>query len=186
MIQKNNIKKITETIAQLATLLALLAIVSYAGKSIIDYTHEILKPKVEDELFEIKIGEKISDVLFKNPDFYEDKKFDDYIMYRNEKGNKKFITSDGIVKELFYSCKDGDTTTEIAGISCNSKGEKILDKFGRDVKVLCLQENDAMKNKRRIYAIKKHGVEFVLEYNKVMYVVVKPNRPISLGWSECV
>jgi len=128
------------------------------------------------ELYGIKIGDKLSDVLFKNEGIVADNERSDkdYLSFKDAFYNvnkqiptRFFKTTNGLVKEIRIECQKDDVSTEIATIKCNDSGEVILDKFGTDVKILCRIINDEKKVKQRIYEVYKYRLRFGLEYNKV-------------------
>lgn len=146
----------------LALGLALLAIIE------IDYYFKN-KPKIISEFKNITLGEKISDVRFKISGLVLLEKNDkavknDLTIYKNDDLRIGIFEKSGIVYSVAYVCNDGYDATSINGIRCEDKGEQILKKFKKDLRVLC-QKNDASS---RSYEIPKYGIRYVLNTNSVI------------------
>jgi hypothetical protein len=161
----------------------------FFGNKLIDYFEN--KPKIVTELNGIHLGEKLSDVLFKNEGYKIDKEEEreNYIMYTNDKKTQQFKVENGVVKRIAMICGQSDSMTKFQNIFCNDAGEKVLEKFGKEVKVLCRKKEDEFKDKLRMYDVEKYGVRFGIEYNKVKaFIVTEPNQVFeesSKSWGSC-
>ncbi len=170
--------------------LILIGISYFYRNNLIDSFEE--KPKIVSELSGIRIGEKLSDVLFKNEGFKVSAGSEKAksVIYENETGRKQFESENGVVTRIILGCEKEDTTTEYAKIKCNANGDEILEKFQKDVKIICRQIDDELKTKNRLYDIEKYGIRFALEYNKVIgFLVAEPNKLFTEknndSWGEC-
>lgn len=190
MYNKETLKKIIPYCVKLTIILLFCGLSYVAIKKVIEYVEN--QPKVVTELYGVSVGEKLADVLFKNAGFTidkdEDKKYG--VGYSNERKTKQFNTENGIVTRVMFVCEYEDTDTEFAQIKCNAKGEEVLKKYGKEVKVLCRTKDDEFKSKRRLYDVEKYGIRFGLEHNKVlMFLAAEPNKlnteKTKEAWSEC-
>jgi hypothetical protein len=145
------------------------------------------RARVVTELGGIKLGDKLSDTLFKNPGFELKKsKLDAPRYYANKDESMGFFGPDGRVNEVVYTCEANIYTTVIHGLSCESKGEAVLKKYGNDVVVWCKSDKTAKDYMTyRLYAVQKFGIRFHLISNKVE-VFHATDRPVeSSSWSAC-
>jgi len=181
--------KLTATKKLFALLILLVGISYFFGNKLIHYFEQ--KPKTATELNGIHIGEKLSDVLFKNAGYTLDKSDEskDAVVYVNEQKSKQFVVVDGVVTRIMLVCDYADTSTEYSKIKCNAKGEEVLERFKDDVKILCRKKDDEFKSKRRMYDVEKYGIRFGLEHNKVlMFLIAKPNQVGDVKketWDSC-
>lgn len=138
------------------------------------------------ELAGIKLGEKLSDTLFRNPGFELKKDLQDVPdHYSNKDESIIFIVSDDRVNEVVYQCDPNMYTTVIHGLSCASKGDAIIQKYGKDVVVLCRSDKAAKDYMTyRLYVVQKFGIRFHLISNKVE-AFQAGERPVSTSWSAC-
>jgi hypothetical protein len=164
--------------------LALLVVFSgviYLYTSINDWYEQ--RPKVIKELDGIKIGASISDLKFS----FEDLK-------RNEETSRRDQEQYANKNDGFYDLNDGKNSVEVINgkisrvvqrcdqesvdyttvnsISCNDSSEKIVEKFGSEVIVLCAlkseQSGGLEEYKVRKYRVKKYNIEYYLYLNKVI------------------
>ena len=149
-------------------------------------------PKIVNELGDIKLDDKLSDVLFKNEGFTiaQEPENEYGVLYSNQNGKKHFYAKNGLITRIALSCGKEDTLTEYGKIKCNQSSEEILEKYKNEVKINCRLKDDEMKTKNRIYDAEKYGIRFGLEYNKVIgFLITKPNKLFSEKnkeeWSEC-
>ena len=139
------------------------------------------------ELAGIKLGDKLSDTLFRNPGFEYKKSLPDAPgYYANKDESIGFYVSDNRVEEVVYQCTASIYNTVIHGLSCSSNGDAILKKYGNDVVVWC-QSDKAAKDYMtyRLYDVRKFRIRFHLISNKVE-VFHAADRPVdSKSWSAC-
>lgn len=91
------------------------------------------------------------------------------------------------VEKILVGCTDGGNS--LNGISCGSNGDEILNKFGRDIRVLCNVTADPDKNSLRVYEIVKYGTRYYLRLNTVNQMMITSpatlNSYVSKKWAEC-
>ena len=180
----------TKTKKLFILLVTLVGVSYFFGAKLIDYFEN--KPKIATELIGIRIGEKLSDVLFKNEGFTVSRESDNdkSVFYQNETGTKQFVSENGVITRIASTCDKEDTTTEYAQIKCNANGEEILKKYQQEIKIICRHKDDDLKTKNRLYDLEKYGIRFALEYNKVIgFLIAEPNKLFTEknkdSWSEC-
>jgi hypothetical protein len=164
--------------------LTLVAVYAFAWPELKRMYSERVQPVTE--LAGIKLGDKLSDTLFRNPGFELKKsKPEDTGYYANKDESIGFYVSDGRVVDVVYQCDPNMNTTVIHGLSCTSRGDAILQKYGNDVVVWC-QSNKAAKDYMtyRLYVVQKLGIRFHLISNKVE-VFQAGERPVNTSWSAC-
>jgi hypothetical protein len=147
----------------------------FIAQKIVEYQEN--KPKIVNELGDIKLDEKISDVLFKNEGFTiaQEPENEYGVLYSNINAKKHFYAKNGLITRIALSCEKEDRYTEYGKIKCNQTSEEILQKYKEEVKVFCRYKDDEMKTKNRIYDVEKYGIRFGLEYNKVIgFLITKP------------
>ena len=164
--------------------------ISFVAQKIIEYQEN--KPKIVNELNDIHLNEKLSDVLFKNEGFKitQEPENENGVLYSNEDGHKYFYAKNGLITRIALSCKKEDSSTKYGKIKCNETGEEILEKYKNEVKIICRYKDDDLKTKNRLYDVEKYGIRFALEYNKVIgFIVDEPNNLFTEKnkeeWSEC-
>ena len=169
---------------------ALVCAVYFFASKFIDYYDN--KPQLVTGIYGVHIGDKLSDVLFKNEGFkiIEEPENESGVLYSNLNEKKHFYANDGLITRIALSCDKEDTTTEYGKIKCNATSEEILEKYKNEVKIICRKKDDDLKTKNRIYDAEKYGIRFGLEYNKVIgFLVAKPNKLFTEknkdDWSEC-
>ena len=155
------------------------------------------RPKIETELKGLSIGEKFGDVMFKNhgyeievpvknlngafPDTSE-------VSYRN-KNSRLFVTfKSDTVESVDYACSQEYDYTSVSQISCGDSSEKINQRFGKNIRILCRMDKD-IRNQLRAYDAVQYGVRYQLYYNKVVgFSIFRPEKLASLvgvNWSKC-
>jgi hypothetical protein len=168
-------------------LITLFVYITY--QKIADYEEN--KPRIATELNDIKLNEKLSDVLFKNEGYKIDKDEDrpNYIMYTNDAKLKQFKVENGLVKRIARLCEKTDTSTTFEKIKCGDSGDSVLKKYGHDINTLCRLKDDEYKEKLRMYDVEKYGIRFGIEYNKVRaFIITEPNKVFeesSHSWGSC-
>jgi len=164
--------------------------VYFFGSKFIDYFEN--KPKIVTELMGIHVGEKLSDVLFKNKGFTieKDSESDKTVTYANEAGTKQFASENGMITRVVFACDKEDTTTEYAKIKCNASGEEVIKKYNKDLKIICRKKDDELITSNRLYDVERYGIRFGLEYNRVIgFLIAEPNKLFTEknkdSWGEC-
>ena len=154
------------------------------------------KPKLITSSDGISLGDTLADVEFKKgklktyQDFFKEKRdnYQDelYIIDRtfgvHTDIGGKFITV------IVRACDSGGFTESINGISCDDSGEKIIERFGKDVVVKCAVNPDLNKSPRRMYDVSKYGVRYQLQQNKVDSFKIFPSANFlseSKNWEPC-
>jgi hypothetical protein len=184
------IKRIAKWVLLSVLGLATLALVVGLGVSLYDKWED--RAKVVSELKGIALGEKLNDVLFKNPGLKlsdwstKVKALESSIEYGNDEDKVWVHFLDDKVIAVNYSCNDNYDYTSINGISCGYTSEDIVEKYGGKVRVLC---NAKLKIAGRAYDIVENGIRYILHYNKV--VAFSVNKPeylktfVGYNWRNC-
>jgi hypothetical protein len=165
--------------------LTLIAVFFFAWPELSRIYSERAKPVTE--LAGIKLGEKLSDTLFKNPGFeLKESKPDDPVYYTNKDVSIAFNVSGDRVKQVVYQCITNTYTRVIHGLSCQSNGEEVLKKYGNDVVVWCKTDKAAKDYMTyRLYDVQKFGIRFHLISNKVEVFHATDSPVESSSWSAC-
>jgi hypothetical protein len=147
------------------------------------------RPRVIDEFLNIKLDEKLGDVLFRieglKPSQKDSKvKDESEIRYSNKDLSIRVDVKLGRVNGIVYQCKDNADYTVVNDIFCNDLGEKVLKKY-KDIRILC--EKDFVEI--RVYDAVKYGVRYYMLSNKVVgFYVSKPSYLETLegiNWIKC-
>jgi hypothetical protein len=179
------IKKVGKWIVIFALILLLIFFALHAQNKIQDYYQN--RPQIVGSLKGIELGEKFQDFMFRNEGFIleveEDKKVDGVRHYRNK---EKFLTvrvEDDKVVRVVYACNEKYDSFDLNGIDCGSIGDKVLEKYGRELYVHCLKKkNDDDYLKYRVYDAVKYGVRYHIVSNKVLAFDI--SNPAMLGNAE--
>jgi hypothetical protein len=169
--------------------LILLAIFSviYLYVKIDDYIRS--RPRVIDEFLNIKLEEKLSDVLFRIEGLELDKegikvRDESTTRYTNKNSGVAVDVELGRVSGIVYKCKDDADYMVVNNIFCNDLGDKVLKKYD-DVRILCTKETI----KFRVYDAVKYGVRYYVVSNKVAaFYVAKPSyleTLVGINWDKC-
>lgn len=157
------------------------------------------RPQIISELRNVKLGESIQDTKFRVGELKKDKKSTDansgyvlpsdgYYDFTNDKYSTVKIINDKVAS-IEYFCESENYFLPINGISCGTRGDVILEKFGKDVEVFCLinPEVEYDKDLVRAYAVKKYQIRYFLGQNEVVgFKVAKPDDLVSnKNWKEC-
>lgn len=142
----------------------------------------------------IKLGDKFSDFMFRNPDFkastnaHKSKvRADDY---SNEKTSFHVNVTDDKVSMITYVCKKDLNFVHINGLSCQDNGDLVLSKYGKDIRILCLKDkNDEYHNSYRIYDAVKYGVRHHVVSNAILgFTIMGPSKFDDKSfdaWGDC-
>ena len=195
-IMKNNetaeaILLVLKTIGKwfVIAMLVLLAIflVIYVYVKIDDYIAS--RPRVVSEFLNIKLEEKLNDVLFRVEGLELDKeelkgKDESTTRYTNKNSGVAVDAKLGRVSGIVYKCKDDADYMVVNDIFCNDLGDKVLKKYD-DVRILCRKESI----KFRVYDAVKYGVRYYVVSNKVAaFYVTKPSyleTLVGINWDKC-
>ena len=125
-------------------------------------------PGVINEFKEVRLGSTKEDVLFmlgkplKESDQTEKKKgcmtyTDVSVCFMNNK-----------VETISYICKEHDSTN-VNGIYCGDRSDKIINKFGKNVEIKNIPDFPFS----RYYRTTKHNVEYLLSQNEVLAIIIE-------------
>lgn len=155
------------------------------------------KPTIEKELKGVAIGEKISDVLFKSDGYKIENSIknengtppkSNEIAYENQSSRLLVRFENNKVESILYSCSQEHEYTVISKIACGDSSEKIQQRFGDDIRVLCHMNKDFRTNSR-VYDAIDYGIRFHLFYNKVEAITIfRPEKLahlVGINWSKC-
>jgi hypothetical protein len=151
------------------------------------------RPKVINEIQGISLGEKYSDFMFRNSGFVamkpESKRADGETHYENKSLSLRVGFKDSLIVNITYICKDTYEYTSVSGIKCNSRGDAIFEKYGKDVRVLCLKDKtDNLYQSYRVYDVVKYGLRHHVFSNVVKAFDVNTLSRISdngANWTTC-
>lgn len=169
--------------------LVLLAIflVIYVYVKIDDYIAS--RPRVVSEFLNIKLEEKLNDVLFRVEGLELDKeklkrKDESITRYTNKNSGVTVDAKLGRISGIVYECKDDADYMVVNDIFCNDLGDKVLKKYD-DVRILCNKETI----KFRVYDAVKYGVRYYVVSNKVVaFYVSNPSyleTLVGINWDKC-
>lgn len=167
-------------------LLAILSVIFIYVK-IDDYIAS--RPRVVSEFLNIKLEEKINDVLFRVEGLELDKEElkgadESTSRYTNINSGVAVDATLGRVSGIVYKCKDDADYMVVNDIFCNDLGDKVLKKYD-DVRILCGKESI----KFRVYDAVKYGVRYYVVSNKVAaFYVTKPaflEKLVGINWEKC-
>lgn len=159
------------------------------------------RPSTIRKLDEISLGDKLSDVSFRLGEFKEvpkgkdlSVKYPDEIDYENKTigGKLGFSIHNGVVFTINYACNDnGSNYIRINGIECGSDGDRVLDRFKDNVRVLCSNavKYDDSYRFVRVYDVVEYGVRYMLVKNRVEGFIVADKDElksfIGINWVPC-
>jgi hypothetical protein len=153
-------------------------------------------PRIVTEINGIKLGDKLSEVLFRNSGYENIGKnvanveFENEDYYRNASEKTTIFVKEKRVVLVQHSCLDSFEYTMINGISCNATGEEIQSKYGADLRIQC-QSDKTQKDAYsiRVYDVPKYGIRYLLATNSVVgFLVTTPDRLLSYtgrNWISC-
>lgn len=150
--------------------------------------------KVVTEIDGIKLGDKFSDFMFKNAGFKATSKKDKSKVraddYSNENSSFDVNVTDNKISMITYICKDYGNYVQINGISCKDSGDVVLNKYDKEIRVLCLKNREEERfNSYRIYDAVKYGVRHHVVSNSVLGMTVLStsqfNDKILEDWGDC-
>jgi len=147
------------------------------------------KPKVVDEFLEIKLDEKLNDVLFRIEGLKLDEEYlsvrkDSVTRYTNKDSGISIDIESGRVTGIVYKCKDNGGYVKVNKIFCDDLGEKVLEKYD-SVRILCNKERMDM----RVYDAVNYGVRYYLLTNRIAaFYVSKPSlleTLVGINFHQC-
>jgi hypothetical protein len=186
------IKKIGKWIL-IALLFVVLGVIILSSYEFINQYYKN-KPKIITEINNIKIGEKFSDFMFRNPGFTvaknPPKRDENETYYENNSVSIGVTVKDDAISDITYICKDTYEYTNVNGILCNVNGDEIFEKYGKDVRVQCLKDKtDKDYLKYRVYDVIKYGIRHHVFSNQVKaFHFISPNTLkdyTGLSWVSC-
>ena len=154
------------------------------------------KPKLIDQLMDIKIGMKYEDFMFRHPGFVleKDSKGNEYIEdYVNSKSSLYVKLLEKKVVRVIYACKGEFDVNGVSGVLCGSKGDLIFDRYGKGIVVQCLKDkNDSDYLTNRVYDIREYGIRYHVVANEVVAIDVSSpqslqdsNSFVNKRWASC-
>ena len=181
------LKTISKWFAIVALVLLATFLVIYVYVKIDDYIAS--RPRVVNEFLNIKLGEKLNDVLFRIEGLElikEELKVKDEstTRYANKDSSVAVDIELGLVSGILHKCKVDVDYMLVNDIFCNDLGDKVLKKYD-DVRILC--NKDLIK--MRVYDAVKYGVRYYVLSNKVAaFYVAKPSyleTLMGINWVKC-
>lgn len=162
---------------------------------ILGYARWEKRLQVATSLGGIAIGEKFSDVVFRQGQFEKRAtpadvvlKYQDQEQYEKKDERKRVRVRGGIVETVSYKCKASDYTS-VNGIACGDSGDKIREIFGEGVRILCRKRNDESAQLARVYDVIEYGTRyFVLSNNVSHFEIATPKELetlVGLNWDQC-
>ncbi len=152
------------------------------------------RPQLVTSIKGISLGDKLSDALFKNPGFSIDeaasKKDGESTIYRNKETRVDLDVKDDRIVAVSYFCKSEFDYTSVNGISCHDTGDRLVEKYGNDLKVQCLRDKkDKLYLNYRVYDISRFGIRHHVFNNKVaaFYASMPAELEEATGvnWGSC-
>ena len=155
------------------------------------------RPQIVMSLKGIELEMKFQEFMFRHEGFVLDvvknKDAKDITYYKNK---EKFTTvgiNNSKVVYVSFSCSEGYEYTSVNGISCDTSGDIVLDKYENSIRVQCLKnKNDENYLRLRIYDSEKFGIRHYLLSNKVLaFVIASPAELsnnesfINRNWTAC-
>lgn len=176
---------ITLSLIVAATVLLVLAFKGYE-----DWTK---RPQIINSIGGVELGERFSDVEFKNGVFNESKhqssEADQGRWFTQQGGRIAVRVTNDAVSAIGYVCSSDLDYTTVNGIGCGFSGDGILGTFESLVTVLCQQEAASKAPSYRRYDVPKYGTIYHLQQNRVIgFLVVRPSEFGSLtggSWGSC-
>jgi hypothetical protein len=133
----------------------------------------------------VAIGDKFSELEFK----YGRLSKDGYEHYLINKSFGVYVDDESKkVSSILVFCEEGITDL-FNGIACGDTTEKLVKKYGSDLKIRCHVENKNPKDNMvvRSYYVPKLATSYILEKNQVVLVHIKEldlAKP-SKNWEKC-
>jgi hypothetical protein len=185
------IKRIGKWFLAIISVLIFIFFVSYVYIKVNDFIEK--RPKIITDLKGVRLGEKYSDFVFRNPGFKKSKvnlTTANEINYINEENRLSVSLINGKVESVYYYCGPNSDFTNVNGISCDDFGDKVIEIFAKELRILCGKDkNDLSRHNVRVYDIVKYGVRYFLFNNKVGSVMVTSPEIlagyIGKNWDHC-
>lgn len=106
--------------------------------------------------------------------------------YYNESNRTTIIVLNNKIIDITHVCSDYDYSGSVSGISCKSSGDKILEKFSGEIRILCSSGKDESS---RVYDAIKYGVRYFLTRNVVDGIMIANPKLLEsyIGnhWVKC-
>lgn len=179
------LKKVGKWVAVSALAIFLIFLAFYAYTQIEE--HYKNRPQIVKSLKGIELGMKFQEFMFRHEGFVLDevknKDVKDITYYKNKEKFTNVGIRDSKVVYVSFSCSEGYEYTSVNGISCDTSGDIVLDKYDNSIRVQCLKnKNDENYLRLRIYDSGKFGIRHYLLSNKVLAFVIA--NPAELSNSE--
>lgn len=136
----------------------------------------------------IRLGDNLSDFLFKNEGFekYEKSKQPSSIMeFRKGKQLTVYIKEKQVDAVLYYCTEGGYSSLD--GISCNASEDDIFKRFDGKKKVRCIANMES-NGSVRAYEVLEKSVRYILQHNKVTGMQLISDQSSwahSKVWEQC-
>ncbi len=154
--------------------------------------HPLSSPK---ELDGITLNEPVSDFLFKNTGFtrlQSDKNQNqETVSYNNKLRRVTVRIKDEKVVSIYYICDNTKfDSTNINGIGCFDKGDRLLNSFVGDIRVLCARDKSKDDHVHyRVYDHLKFGVRYYLYANEIQAISIMDSARLreltTQNWIFC-
>lgn len=190
------IKKILKWGAALAIVVSIL--ISVITAVIFAYEKYKTRPVVVTTLFNIQIGAKFNDVMFKNSGYkkVDEAKFDvegdpksKEIRFKNETTGTTIFFENNLVVKIKHACPTLFDGTTVSEIKCGHTSEKVEKRFGKDVRIFCIKNGLLNGEFLRAYDVPKYGIRYVLWENSVVgFLITDPLKMIlqfNENWVQC-
>jgi hypothetical protein len=160
------------------------------------YTEWQGRPQFIKTLGRISVGEKLSEVVFKNG-IYEQhspppnaaQKHVDQQEYSQKDSRVEFGVRNGIVNTVTYGCKQESDYVAINKIYCNDSGDKIKELFGSKVRILCRKLQHEKAELERVYDVSEYGTRYYVVQNKVVAFLIADRNEleslVGINWDTC-
>jgi hypothetical protein len=91
------------------------------------------------------------------------------------------------IEAIMYNCADYDGQSVIVNtVGCDTSGEEIQKKFGKDIRILCSKDNASFV---RVYDVVRYGVRYYLAQNRVgSFLIAEPKvleTYIGFNYDKC-
>jgi hypothetical protein len=192
-----NWKKIVFAIIGIFLLLVGIFLVSIFWPKLTSQITNVDKPTLVTSYDGISLGDTLADVEFKKGKLktYEElarekRKSDSNELYLIDKTFGFYTDIKGnTVTAIVKGCNSDESySIKINGIYCGDSGEKIIERFGKDVEVKCEVNPDPKESPTRNYDIGKYGVRYQLSKNQVEAFRIYPPKDLlgeSKNWKIC-
>lgn len=153
------------------------------------------KPEAVTSIGDVALGDAWSDVVFRvGGDFKgepspDQGRYPGTIIYTHDKLPLVAHVYQGRVTYIVYRCPREGPSITVNGIACGDSGDRIMERFAKQIRVLCLVKPSSISSSMRAYDAVDFGTRYVLSSNKVTAFAVadKAEMPYLSGinWGKC-